>query len=841
MNPDPSALLDELTNSRKSLVEEQLDEIDDSDEEIALVEEEEEEPEAEAEEFTVTAPEGKVLDPVRTYLTQMAQVPLFTREQEIELATRIETKRDLLRKAVFESYLPQKEAMQQLQQICDGDVQHDRIFAIGDMDEEEVHERCRQALDQLTEMNDSSVMEYGILADPDAAADMNYSALARARIRRRLRKGRLLLEQFNIQTKHLQPMIDSLRNHAKKVQWLLNESKRLKNEPDGQARLEQIQEELDDVARSVLTDPDSLVARVNLIDRRWEEYEDAKRRLSQGNLRLVVSIAKKYRNRGLTFLDLIQEGNTGLMKAVEKYEHQRGFKFSTYACVPLDTQILTRRGWLTYDQVQEGDETIGYDEGVLKWTPIHGVINYDDAPLVRFGDSLWHTFCTPNHKWVVNYEGSPQLLPCQEWPDSQKYESAYRHLRSDGSITSKRLDDCKLVTSAPYVGGSSQITPDEAALLGWVFADGSITKCKYGYACVIQHPNKFADEVRELLKRLDAYCSDINHSECIAFHVKANVWRKIYQKAAVQELGLLEFVASLRPESLQAWFDAVYKAEGTLGRRLITQNNGEMCEAIALAAYLLGKHDVAISPKNEKCSLITWHERQRTPRRCTVKEAGTAPVWCPNTELGTWTARDANGRVFVTGNTWWIRQAITRAIADQSRVIRIPVHMIECMSKIRNAAKKVMQETGHEPTPEDLAKQMEKMGTPMTPEECSRIQKISKQPVSLDRPIDDDSESYFGDLVPDEGAEDPVRQATRQMLKEKLKGTLETLTYREREIIKYRYGIDNNGQQYTLEDVGKIFQVTRERVRQIEAKAINKLRHPIRSKALEGFMETLGS
>lgn len=513
MNPDPTATLEEFT-PRKSRTEE-LDTLNDTDEELSLVENEPAEPE---DPFMI-APDGRVSDPIRTYLTQMAQVPLFTRPQEIELATRIETKRDLLRKVVFESYLPLKEAIEQLQQVSEGNVQHDRVFATGNMAREEVYERCHKALESLTGMNDANLLEFEIIhGGEEGGCTPQFAAESRCRIRRRLRKGRILLEQFNIQTKRLQPMVDRLVVYSKKAQWLLAEVRRLKREEDADERLEQINEELKEIERSVLTDPTHLVERVTLIARRWEEYEDAKRRLSQGNLRLVVSIAKKYRNRGLTFLDLIQEGNTGLMKAVEKYEHKRGFKFSTYA-------------------------------------------------------------------------------------------------------------------------------------------------------------------------------------------------------------------------------------------------------------------------------------------------------------------------------TWWIRQAITRAIADQSRVIRIPVHMIECMSKIRNVSKKLTQQTGTEPTPEELARHLDNM----TPQECSRILRIAKQPVSLDRPLDDDSESYFGDLVPDDGAEDPVRHATRQMLKEKLQSVLHTLTYREREIIKYRYGIDNNGQQYTLEDVGKIFQVTRERVRQIEAKAINKLRHPIRSRQLEGFMESLNA
>jgi len=189
------------------------------------------------------------------------------------------------------------------------------------------------------------------------------------------------------------------------------------------------------------------------------------------------------------------------------------------------------------------------------------------------------------------------------------------------------------------------------------------------------------------------------------------------------------------------------------------------------------------------------------------------------------------GYKFSTYATWWIRQAITRAIADQARTIRIPVHMIETMSKLRNIAKRFLQETGREPTLEEMA---EEAKLPVI--EVRRVMKISRHPISLDRPVGESEDSYFGDFIEDETAESPVTAATQEMLKSKIDHVLKTLTYREREIIKLRYGI-GDGQTYTLEEVGRIFRVTRERVRQIEAKAIRKLQHPVRSRKLEGFLE----
>ncbi len=189
------------------------------------------------------------------------------------------------------------------------------------------------------------------------------------------------------------------------------------------------------------------------------------------------------------------------------------------------------------------------------------------------------------------------------------------------------------------------------------------------------------------------------------------------------------------------------------------------------------------------------------------------------------------GYKFSTYATWWIRQAITRAIADHARTIRIPVHMIETMSRLRAASKILHQELGREPTVEEIAKEAE-----MTVQETRRVLNISKHPISLDRPIGESEDSYFGDFIEDNDIDSPVSSATQEMLKERIDIVLKTLSYREREIIKLRYGI-GDGYTYTLEEVGRIFKVTRERVRQVEAKAIRKLQHPVRARKLEGFLD----
>jgi RNA polymerase primary sigma factor len=189
------------------------------------------------------------------------------------------------------------------------------------------------------------------------------------------------------------------------------------------------------------------------------------------------------------------------------------------------------------------------------------------------------------------------------------------------------------------------------------------------------------------------------------------------------------------------------------------------------------------------------------------------------------------GYKFSTYATWWIRQAITRAIADHARTIRIPVHMIETMSRLRAASKNLTQVLGREPTIEEIALEAD-----MSIDEARRVLKISKHPISLDKPIGDGDDSYFGDFIEDDQADSPVSSASQEMLRERIEDVLNTISYREREIIRLRYGI-GDGYTYTLEEVGRIFKVTRERVRQVEAKAIRKMQHPVRAKKLEGFLD----
>ncbi|MDP6445188.1 MAG: sigma-70 family RNA polymerase sigma factor, partial [Pirellulaceae bacterium] len=189
------------------------------------------------------------------------------------------------------------------------------------------------------------------------------------------------------------------------------------------------------------------------------------------------------------------------------------------------------------------------------------------------------------------------------------------------------------------------------------------------------------------------------------------------------------------------------------------------------------------------------------------------------------------GFKFCTYATWWIRQAITRAVADQSRTIRIPVHMVETMSRVRNVSRQLLQELGREPTIEETARRAK-----TTVDEARRVLAMSRYPISLDRPVGNSEDSHFGDLLPDGAAESPATGASQEMLRGRINKVLKTLSYREREIIKLRYGL-GDGYSYTLEEVGHIFKVTRERIRQIEAKAVRKLQQPSRSQELVGFLD----
>jgi RNA polymerase primary sigma factor len=452
-------------------------------------------------------------DPIRMYLSQMAEIPLLARAEEIALAKKIEVTRKRFRRTVIGCAVAMRATVGALVKVHKGALPFDRTIKVSlteRLTKEQIIARMPHNLATLSHLMEENEKDFNTLLNRRTKAAARQEA--RKRFIRRRRKMLTLVEELSLRTRRVQVMMRQMEEALQRMDEIRRQLRHLLDNPATRDKRANLRRELRDLLVLTQESPKSLRRRCEIMRRQYQDYEQVKRQLSGGNLRLVVSIAKKYRNRGLSFLDLIQEGNTGLMRAVDKYEYRRGFKFSTYA-------------------------------------------------------------------------------------------------------------------------------------------------------------------------------------------------------------------------------------------------------------------------------------------------------------------------------TWWIRQAITRAIADQARTIRIPVHMIDVLGKLRNASKRLLHEIGREPTMEEMA---EEAG--LTLDETRRVLAMGRQPVSLDRPIGESEDSSFGEFIEDGGLPRPDKAANNGLLREKIDALLKTLTYREREIIRLRYGL-GDGYTYTLEEVGRIFKVTRERVRQIEAKAVKKLQHPVRSHQLDGFIE----
>ncbi|HEY1600057.1 MAG TPA: sigma-70 family RNA polymerase sigma factor [Pirellulales bacterium] len=452
-------------------------------------------------------------DPVRMYLTQMGEIPLLTRQQEIALAKEIEITRARFRRKLLECDYVIQHAVKVLKRVYLGELPFDRTVQVSVTDrleKEQILGRFPHNLKTVEILLQRNKRDYRLATKKSLRMSERRDAWRRLG-RRRLRAVRLV-EELGLRTQRIESSIKTLEDFSRRVDELQAKIEASRKARSPAADRQTLLAEFRSILQATQETPTSLRRRVQYLKAVYTQYQRAKRGLSEGNLRLVVSIAKKYRNRGLSFLDLIQEGNAGLMRAVDKFEYRRGFKFCTYA-------------------------------------------------------------------------------------------------------------------------------------------------------------------------------------------------------------------------------------------------------------------------------------------------------------------------------TWWIRQAITRAVADQSRTIRIPVHMVETMSKVRNVSRQLLQELGREPTIEETAKAA---GTAV--DEARRVMAMSRYPISLDRPVGNSEDSHFGDLLPDAGVESPAIGAAQEMLRGRINKVLKTLSYREREIIKLRYGL-GDGYSYTLEEVGHIFKVTRERIRQIEAKAVRKLQQPSRSQELSGFLD----
>ena len=451
-------------------------------------------------------------DPIRMYLSQMAVIPLLTRDEEIAQAKRIEISRKQYRRSVVACNYSLTATLETLKRVYAGELPFDRTIKVSlteNLTKEQIQARMPHHFRTMDHLQRENQKDFRILVSKSRSP--KEKSEARVRFLRRREKLVILVEELSLRSRRISPLIKQLRNFSNRMQVIKEQLASTEENGLNEVERKKLKGELARLVLLCQESPRGLEKRVTKCERYYKEFEDAKRELSSCNLRLVVSIAKKYRNRGMSFLDLIQEGNTGLMRAVDKYEYRRGFKYSTYA-------------------------------------------------------------------------------------------------------------------------------------------------------------------------------------------------------------------------------------------------------------------------------------------------------------------------------TWWIRQAITRAIADQARTIRIPVHMIDVLSRLRNIQKALHQETRRPPTMDEIAARAQ-----MDVDEVRRVMDIGRHPVSLDRPIGEGDDCSFGEFIEDSQTENPVRLATNCILRDRIEGLLKTLTYREREIIRLRYGL-GDGYTYTLEEVGRIFKVTREHVRQIEAKAVLKLQNPVRAQVLEGFV-----
>lgn len=451
-------------------------------------------------------------DPVRLYLSQMSELPLYSREEEIALAKKIEINRRRFRRGLLGNDYALRQTVEILTRVHKGQLPFDRTIKVSlteRLTKEQISARMPANLATLKRLVSekrrlfTNIVRKSIDSDEKARLVKRYIQLRDKCI--------ILAEELSLRSRRVVPNMKQLEQFADRMESLQATIARLAQAPDEGSECQRLRGELRRLIKLTQESPRSLRGRCTYIRKHYCEFEAVKRELCQGNLRLVVSIAKKYRNRGMSFLDLIQEGNTGLMRAIDKFEYRRGFKFSTYA-------------------------------------------------------------------------------------------------------------------------------------------------------------------------------------------------------------------------------------------------------------------------------------------------------------------------------TWWIRQAITRAIADQARTIRIPVHMIDVLSRLRNIQKRLTQTLRREPTNEEIAAQ-----TDIPVEEVRRILDIGRHPISIDRPVGEGEDNSFGEFIEDNDHGNPVHNASHELLREKIDTMLKSLTFREREIIRLRYGLVD-GYSYTLEEVGRIFKVTRERVRQIEAKAVSKMQNPVRAQQLEGYL-----
>ncbi len=492
--------------------------------------------------------------------------------------------------------------------------------------------------------------------------------------------------------------------------------------------------------------------------------ETAKQKLTESNLRLVVSIAKKYVGRGMLFLDLIQEGNMGLIKAVEKFDYTKGFKFSTYATWWI-RQAITRA-------IADQARTIRI--------PVHMVETINK--LIRTSRHLLQQLGREPTPEEISKE---MEIPVEKVMEIQKIAQDPVSLETPiGEEDDSHLGDFiqGKITYGELATELGDVNPEQIDKVFDAFEDLGVN---------ILQEDMEEPELEDLEDVEDIKLEDIDLTNMDGINVDDPV--RMY----LREIGRIPLLSYEEELELAK---RVLNGEETAKQKL-TESNLRL--VVSIAKKYVGRGMLFLDLIQEgNMGLIKAVEKFDYTK----------------------------GFKFSTYATWWIRQAITRAIADQARTIRIPVHMVETINKLIRTSRHLLQQLGREPTPEEISKEME-----IPVEKVMEIQKIAQDPVSLETPIGEEDDSHLGDFIQDDDSPAPQDSAAYTLLKEQLEDVMNTLTPREAKVLKLRFGLED-GKARTLEEVGKEFQVTRERIRQIEAKALRKLRHPSRSKKLRDYM-----
>jgi len=486
--------------------------------------------------------------------------------------------------------------------------------------------------------------------------------------------------------------------------------------------------------------------------------------------------------------EIEQEGNIGLLSAIDGFDHTRGYQFSTYACVPITTQILTRNGWKFFTEVTEGDETLGYKNGYTEWTKINKIAVYENAPLVRFGDYKWDTFCTPEHKWLISQNGETKLLPLTEWTQNN-----FNRDEDDEEFESH------LITSVPFRGGELNSHIKEISILAWILASNNKQSLEEIFSqekAIIRADIKFKEEILYLINYLKIEYSEIDCSDL--FYLEIRNFQKSF--GDFPNISLEELILQFSPEVRKIWLQIWKKQQDPnsfLGNSFIIYNK-EQSSAMGLCLFLNGFQKIRQSEitssgtdcygrkSKETYDVIYWSEHNHNLSESTATLQGTGKVWCPNTDLGSWTARDIYGSVFLTGNTWWIRQAVNNYLINVNPIIRVPSHVRTAQNKLLKKLKisnKGLADLGSiNPEDVDLSEKMLKSIS-------SALR--SKQIISLNSPYSNsaDNSSAILENTLENSESSCEQEPDKEILIETVKKALKSMPTKRKLILLLRYDV----------------------------------------------------